>query len=257
QLARDEGGHGALLALLGGDRADGPDRSAQVSQNRIGLFLVADLDRRAVTLEQLGLELGRLPGGQADGNVPVLLRDAAGDLGFAIANELQGDRLNAARAQPPPDLVPEQRADLVAHETVEDATRLLRIHHLLVDLGRVIERGEDAFLGDLVEHQPANLFQVSAAELFRQMPADRFSLAVRVGGDEDRLGVLGGVLELLQDLLAAGDYLIRGLEAVLDVDAKLALGQIADMAHRGDDLVVPAQIFIDGLRLGRRFDHNQ
>ena len=29
-----------------------------------------------------------------------------------------------------------------------------------------------------------------------------------------------------------------GLEAVVDVDAELALGQVADVAHRGDDLVV-------------------
>ena len=257
QLARDEGRYCSLLAFLGGDRAHRPGRSAQVGKNRVGLFLVADLDRRAVTLQQLGLELGRLPGGQTGGNVPVLLRDEAVDLGLAIAHELQRNRLDPARTQPPPDLLPEQRADLVAHESVEDAPRLLRIHHLLVDLGRVIERGEDALLGDLVEHQPPNLLQVRAAELFCHMPADRFPLAVRVGCDEDGLGVLGGVLELLQDLLAAGDHFIGGFEAFLDVDAKFALGQIANMAHRRDDLVVLAQIFIDGLRLGRRFDHNQ
>ncbi len=37
----------------------------------------------------------------------------------------------------------------------------------------------------------------------------------------------------------------------------LLFGQIADVAHRGHDLVVLAEIFIDGLRLCRRLDHDE
>ena len=44
---------------------------------------------------------------------------------------------------------------------------------------------------------------------------------------------------------------------VVDVDAELALGQIADVPHRGDDLVILAEIFVDGLRLCGRFDHHE
>ncbi len=46
-------------------------------------------------------------------------------------------------------------------------------------------------------------------------------------------------------------------EVVVDVDAELALRQIADVSHRRDDLVVAPEIFVDGLRLRRRLDHDE
>ena len=59
------------------------------------------------------------------------------------------------------------------------------------------------------------------------------------------VGVLGRVLELLDDLLARlGITYVLGLEAVLDVDAELALGQVADVPHRRDDLVVPPRYLL-------------
>ena len=69
--------------------------------------------------------------------------------------------------------------------------------------------------------------------------------------------LLGGVLQLLENLLPARDHLVRGLEPIVDVHAELALRQIADVPHRGDDFVIPAQIFVDGLRLRRRLHHDQ
>ena len=74
------------------------------------------------------------------------------------------------------------------------------------------------------------------------MPADRLAFAVRVGRDED-LGRPSSLpsFSSLEDLLAAGDDLVRRLEAFVDVDPQLALGQIADVSHRGDDLVVLAR----------------
>ena len=49
------------------------------------------------------------------------------------------------------------------------------------------------------------------------------------------------------DLPRHGEILVRQDRAVLG-------RQIADMAVAGDDLVVAAQIFVDGFRLGGRFD---
>ena len=59
-----------------------------------------------------------------------------------------------------------------------------------------------------------------------------------------------------QGLLAA-DGLIDGLEIVLDVHTELTFGKVAQVAHTGLDLVLPAQIFSDGFRLGRRLDDHQ
>jgi hypothetical protein len=133
----------------------------------------------------------------------------------------------------------------------------LGVDHLLIDGGRMFEGREHTFLGDLVEHQPSDLLLVAAAELLGKMPSDGLSLAIGVGCDEDLVDSLGAVLEVLQNLLTARDHFIRRLETVVHIDAELAFGQVADVAHRGDDLVVPAEIFVDGLRLCRRFHHDQ
>ena len=61
----------------------------------------------------------------------------------------------------------------------------------------------------------------------------------------------------LIDLPRAGNDDVFGLESGVDVDAELALRQVADVSHRRDDLVVAPQIFVDRLRLGRRFDDDQ
>ena len=88
-------------------------------------------------LEQPGVELRRHRAGEPRRDVPVLLGDERVDLALAIADQLQRDRLHAAGAQAAADLVPQQRADLVADQPVEDAARLLRVDHLLVDVRRV------------------------------------------------------------------------------------------------------------------------
>ena len=72
-----------------------------------------------------------------------------------------------------------------------------------------------------------------------------------------RRRVLRGVFELFDDLLARFERLVRFLEIVVDVHAELALRQVADVAHRRDNLEVAAEIFVDGLRLRRRLDHDE
>ena len=121
----------------------------------------------------------------------------------------------------------------------------------------MFEGRENALLRDLVEHQATDLFSVPAAELFGEVPADCLALPIRVGRDVDLCRLLRFVLEFLQDLLPARKHFVRRLEPFVHVDPQLALGQIADVAHRGDDLVVSSEIFVDGLRLRRRFDHHK
>ena len=75
---------------------------------------------------------GNVPGEPRE-DLPVLLGDEALDLTLAIDDELERDGLDAAGAQAPADLFPEQRADLVADQPVEHAAGLLRVDHLHVD----------------------------------------------------------------------------------------------------------------------------
>ena len=89
------------------------------------------------------------------------------------------------------------------------------------------------------------------------MPRDGFALAVRVRCKIHGVAALGGLFELADELLFSADGLIDRLEVVLDIDAQLALGQVAQMAHAGLDLVVFAEIFSNGFRLCRRLDDHQ
>lgn len=89
------------------------------------------------------------------------------------------------------------------------------------------------------------------------MPGDGLALAIRVRCKIDGVAALGGLFELADELLFASDGLVDRLEVVLDVDAELAFGQVAQMAHAGLDLVVFAEIFSNGFRLCRRLDDHQ
>ena len=60
-------------------------------------------------------------------DVPVLGGDELHPLALALDDEPRRHGLHAARGEPLHDLAPEDRRDLVAVETVEDAARLLRV----------------------------------------------------------------------------------------------------------------------------------
>ena len=154
QLARDERRRRVALALLGRDRrrrsTSARSRSARIAFDCSSLPTLIVV---AALLEQLRFELRRLRPGEPREDVPVLLGHERLDLALAVAHQLQRDRLHAAGAQAAADLVPEQRADLVADQPIEHAARALRRDHLLVDGARVLERLLNGLLGDLVERQ--------------------------------------------------------------------------------------------------------
>ena len=110
----------------------------------------------------------------------------------------------------------------------------------------LLERLLDRALGDLVEDHAA------APSCSRARPAPRTgaSRSPRPRGRGRRPGrsprrVLGRGLQLVEHLLARGQHLVLGGEALLDVDAQLLLGQVADVAHRGLHLeVLPRYLLI-------------
>ena len=61
------------------------------------------------------------------------------DLQLAVADEAQGDGLHAAGGEPLGDLLPEQRAELVADQAIEDPARLLGVDAIHIDLPRFFE----------------------------------------------------------------------------------------------------------------------
>src|ERR1022692_5199653 len=77
------------------------------------------------------------------------------DLAFPFDDQAQCNCLHAAGGQTTPNLVPEQGRNLIAHQAVENASGLLRIHQILVDVTRMLERLTNGALRDLVESDAA------------------------------------------------------------------------------------------------------
>ncbi len=102
-----------------------------------------------------GLEGGRVLGLEPRGDRPVFLGDEGLDLLLPLADEPQGHGLDAAGGQARADLLPEERADEIADEPVEDPAGLLGVEIMFeIDLAEVLESRLDALFGDLVEGRP-------------------------------------------------------------------------------------------------------
>jgi len=189
-------------------------------------------------------------------HVPVFVGLEALDLLFAVIDQPHSHALHAACGQAPAHLAPEERAELVAHQTIQHPAGLLGVEQILVNGAGVGHALLHALFGDLVKGDAVGLVGVQPQNVC-QMPADSFAFAVRVGRQQHAVCVFGLALELLDELFLAFDADVLRSIAVLHIDAQLRRGQVADMAHACGDFVVIAQIFADGLRLGRRLHDNQ
>ncbi len=89
------------------------------------------------------------------------------------------------------------------------------------------------------------------------MPGNGLALAVRVRRQIDGGGAFGHLLQLGNNFFFSRDDDVFGGEVAFNVHPKLALGQVLDVAKRGFDLKVLAQVLIDGARLGGRFDDDE
>ena len=187
---------------------------------------------------------------------PVLLALKVADLALAVDHDARGDTLHAAGGETGLDLFPQQRAELIAHDAVKDAARLLGVHQILIDLARRLDALGDDASGDLVEGHALRLFVREIQKLF-QMPRNGLALAIRVGREIDGVRALGALFQIRDHVLAALDGDILRLKARLDVHAELALRQVAQMAHRGHDLIIRAEIFFNCSRLCRRLDDDE
>ena len=79
------------------------------------------------------------------------------------------------------------------------------------------------------------------------MPGDGFAFPVRVGCQIDLVALLRLLLQRRDKLLLVLHFNVVRFEAVFDVHADLALGQVTDVSHGGLDGVAIAQVASDGL----------
>ena len=134
-----------------------PTRFFYRRDDRVGFRLRMDFDVFAFVFGELGLERRRLGRGKLGMQRPVLHRRERANLAFSLHDQPQRHGLHASSRQAPPHLVPQQRRNLVAHQAIQHAPRLLRIHKVLVDLPGMLEGRANCSRRDLVEHYPENM----------------------------------------------------------------------------------------------------
>ena len=241
----------ALDALYSERRfLDGRDDLAGL---RLGQLVGLVVDAIVFVAVEPRLERRRILSREARVEGPVFFGAECLALALAIDDYPERDRLHAAGADAALDLVPQQRAELVSHQPIEHAARLVGVEQVAIELRRIGDRLFDRGGRDFMQQDAADL-GLGLAEMLGDMPRDRLAFAVGVAGEIDVVLALGGGLDLAEDLLFALDRDEIGREIVLDIDAELALGQIDDMADRGHDLVVATEIALDSFRLCGRFD---
>ena len=190
------------------------------------------------------------------GNQPILLRHKIENFLLSVADNARRYGLHAACGKALAYLCPENGADLIPHQAVENAARLLGVYKAHVDGTRALDGVFDRVCGDFVEHDAALAGNIQPQYL-RKMPGNRLSLAVRVGGKIDLFGVLRFLSDLFEDVAPAAQGDILGLKAVVDVHPGLALGKIAHVTVGSDHLVMTAQKFSDGFGFRWRFHNDQ
>ncbi len=242
--------------LSGADLLDLKTLLFELAEDRLGLGLRANFNFFPIDPEEPGAKLRGLACGQEGLNGPILLRHKGANLALAIDDQSERHGLDPARAQPPPDLFPEEGAHLVSHQTIKDPACLLGLYLFQVKGARMRKGLLNCPFGHLVKdhamHGPLRRLQ-----LLDEVPPDGLPFPIRIGSQVDPLGAPGGLPELLQDFLPSLHHLVLGLEVPLGIDRKAIRREIADVAVRGLDHILFPQKFVDGLGLGRRFHNDQ
>ena len=191
---------------------------------------------------------------------PVFARLERFDFLFALADHAQRRRLHAPGRQAALHLAPQHRRQVEADQVIQRPTRLLRIDQVVRQLPRRGHGGLDRLGRDLGEHHPVQLLALGQATLVEDLadvPADRLAFAIQVGREIDVVGQLGGLGNRVDVFLVTLDHLVGHGETMLGIDRALLRPQVAHVAVGGQHLEVLAEVFVDRLGLGWRFDDEQ
>lgn len=155
------------------------------------------------------------------------------------------------------DVTLQKGRNLETDDAVFHAPRFLGFHEVFVDRRRIADSLENGRFRDFVKAQALRRFHRQIQNL-RQVPRDGFSFAVRVGRQVDFLGLAGRGRKFGDDFALARGHFVIGDETSIDVDAKPAFAtgrKIADVALRGHDLEVIAEVTADRFAFFRGFNN--
>ena len=264
------------LLLQGGGR----ERRRRVARNRLGFDLIdGEAPRLHVRLRGHGvafpadgqpLDLLAFPAHQPRSEAlpallhlgrdgPIFLGHEAFDLTLAVHHQPQRHRLHAPRRFRARQLAPQHRRERKAHQIVERPPRPVGVDQILVQGTRMRHGFGHRLLGDRVEGHAVHLLgqRLLRPQHFLHVPADRFPFAIGVGGQDQAVGLLRLVGDGLELLALVAIIFPRHGKAVVRIHRPVLRRQVADMAIAGEHMEIAAQIFLDGLRLGWRFNDDK
>ena len=220
---------------------------------------VQPLHPLAGVFDQPGRE-GRAVSGQIGLDRPVFLGPERLDLHLAVDDDPQGDRLHPTRRPRTRQFAPQHRRQGEAHQIVQRAAGQIGLDQLHIQLARIGHGLQHSGLGDGVEGDPfdGRIFQrLLLRQDLQHVPADRLTLAVGVGRQDDAVGLLRRLGDLRHPLGGAGvDFPAHG-EVIVRQDRAVLRRQVADVAVGRQDSEVRAQVFVDGLGLCGALDNDE
>ncbi len=242
------------------DRVDGEIAGFDLGAGTIrqlGAVQVELIEPLAVQMRQPGGERGAGRGGEMRLDRPVLARPERLDLGFALADQPQCDRLHAPGTAAAGQLAPQHWRQGEADQIVQRPPRQVGLDQRLIELARVRHGVFDGGAGDLVEGDPLDpdaLQGIFFVQHGADMPGDRLALAIRIGGEVQGLGAfqrLGDGRDLAVAALVGGP--VHG-EVLLRTHAPVLGRQVAHMPKARQHGKPATEVFVDCLGLGGRFD---
>ncbi len=114
-------------------------------------------------------------------------------------------------------------------------------------------------MGDFMERHPV-YFIFRQIQYLSQMPGNGFSLTIRVGCQIHFVTMGSELLKLLDGFFLVLGNLISRLEVILNVNPESVFSadcQVADMSFAGNYFISVSQIFLNGLRFGRRLYYHE
>jgi hypothetical protein len=205
------------LAHLGYDIG----RLLQIIYNLLGIRFSLEIHLLAVDAVQPGGETAALffPLGQLCINGPILHRHKGLDLPLPFDDEAQSYRLHPPGRGAVAHILPEKRADFVAHQAVQDAPGLLSVDQLHVNIAGMRECFVNGVASDLVEDHPPHLILADFGRR-HEVPGDSFPLAVGVCSQVYLASPLDLLLQFLDHVPLLIGHAVRRLEVVLHVHAE-------------------------------------
>ena len=163
-------------------------RLAQRAGDLFGLFPVWDFGLLSVNSRKASIECGRFRCREVRIDRPIFLLLERLDLAFTFDDQPKSNCLHTPSREATTHLVPQKRRNLITHNAVEDATRLLRVDKIPVNFPRMFESGFYCLGRDFIERHAVNgnspttlLLGLGIAQFLVQMGCDGLAFAVRVG----------------------------------------------------------------------------